>query len=117
MLFAGGEKTVQRQGVFPHVRVDQQGNLGVEITEGGERGEGYGDEIADAADIENDLIGPFFEQASAEESDHRMKVLPLGRGGVNARWARALFRVARTDFVEQVDQRKSRGWGLYKTAL
>src|SRR5712664_139829 len=45
------------QGVFAHVGVDQQSDLGVEITECSKSGERHGDQIADAADVENDLIG------------------------------------------------------------
>jgi len=95
MLFPGRRKPLKRKGVFPHMRVDQQSDFGVEIAKCGKRGERHGNQIADAADIENDLIGPFFEQTATEESDHRLKVLPLGRAGVNAGKACALFRVMR----------------------
>jgi hypothetical protein len=47
----------------------------VKFAERGEGGERDRNEIADAADIENDLIGTFFEEAAAEKSDHRKKVL------------------------------------------
>src|SRR6267378_3751883 len=117
MLFPGRKKAVKRKSVFPHMRVDQQSDFGVEIAKCGKRGERHSNQIADAADIENDLIGPFFEQTAAEESDHRLKVLPLGRGGVNAGKACALFRVMRRNFVEQVNQGKSRGGDFHVTAL
>src|SRR5258708_38123901 len=117
MLFPGRKKAVKRKGVFPDMRVDQQSDFGAEIAKCGKRGERHGNQIADAADIENDLIGPFFEQTAAEESDHRLKVLPLGRGGVSAGKACALFRVMRRNFVEQVNQGKSRGGDFYRTAL
>src|SRR5260370_33570414 len=91
MLFPSRKKAVKRQGVFPHMRVDQQSDFGVEIAKCGKRGERHSNQIADAADIENDLIGPFFEQTAAEESDHRLKVLPLGGGGVIAGKSYALL--------------------------
>jgi hypothetical protein len=117
MLFSRGEKAVEGQGIFSHVGVDQQGDFGVEIAECGKCRKRDCDQIADAADVENNLIGSFFEQAAAEESDHRMQVLPCGRGGVNARKAGTLFRVMRRNFVEQVNQRESRGRDLHMAAL
>lgn len=83
MLFAGGEETVERKGIFAYMSVGEKSDFGVEFTESGEGGEGNGDEIADAADIENDLIGALFEEATAKKSDHRMKVLPGKCDGVN----------------------------------
>lgn len=56
--------------------VDEQGDFGVEFAESSEGRERDGDEIADATNIEDDLIGAFLEEAAAEESDHRMPVLP-----------------------------------------
>jgi len=79
MLFAGGEKAVECQGIFADMRVDEKSDFGVEFTEGGKGGKRNGDEIANTGDIENDLIGTFFEQAAAEESDHRMKYCCVGR--------------------------------------
>ncbi len=117
MLFPGRKKAVKRKSVFPHMRVDQQSDFGAEIAKCGKRGERHSNQIADAADIENDLIGPFFEQTAAEESDHRFKVLPLGRGGVNAGKAYALFRVMRRNSIEQVNQGESRGRNFHVTAL
>jgi hypothetical protein len=73
------------------MRVNQQRNFGVEIAKRGKRGKWHGNQIADAADVENDLVGPFFEQTAAKESDHRLKVLPPGRGGVNAGKAAPYF--------------------------
>src|SRR5258707_10297641 len=117
MIYPGRKKAVKRKSVFPHMRVDQQSDFGVEIAKRGKRGERHSNQIADAADIENDLIGPFFEQTAAEKSDHRLKVLPLGRGGVNAGKVSALFRVMRRNFVEQVNQGESRGRNFHATTL
>src|SRR2546430_4468688 len=84
MFFARGEKPIEGQRILSHMGMNQQGNFGVKITHGGKRGKWHGNQVAHAANIENDLIGSFFEQAAAKESDHRMKVLPLRSGGVNA---------------------------------
>src|ERR1700746_1705871 len=84
MFFARGEETVEGQCVFAYVGVDQERHFGAEIGESSKRGKRHGNQVADSADVENNLIGSFFEQAAAEESDHRMKVLPLRRDGVNA---------------------------------
>ena len=84
MFFARGKKPVERQRILAYMGMDQQGNFGAKITHGGKRGKRHCNQVADSADVENDLIGSFFEQAAAKESYHRMKVLPLRLGGVNA---------------------------------
>jgi hypothetical protein len=48
----------------------------MEFAKSGECGKRNGHEVANTADIENDLIGTLIEKAAAEQSDHRMKVLP-----------------------------------------
>jgi PAS domain S-box-containing protein len=78
MLFASGKKTVEGERVFANVGVDEQRDFAMELAKRGKGGKRYGDEIADAANIENDLIGTLFEQAAAEESDHRKEVLRRG---------------------------------------
>jgi hypothetical protein len=75
VLFAGGEETVKSEGVFADVGVDEESDFGVEFSEGGESGEWNGNEVADTSDVENHLVGTFFEEATAEKSDHRLKVL------------------------------------------
>src|SRR5882762_6126915 len=84
MFFARGKKPVEGQRILAYMGMNQQGNLGAKIAHGGKRGKRHGNQVAHAANIENDLIGSFFKQAAAKESDHRMKVLPLRLGGVNA---------------------------------
>jgi len=79
MLFAGREKAVEGEGIFADVRVDEQRDFGVEFAECSESGKGHGNEIADAADIHDDLIGPLFQEAAAQESNHRSRVLPRRR--------------------------------------
>ena len=48
-------------------------------------GQRHGDEITNAADIQNDLVWAFFEEAAAEESNHRLPVLPPTVAAVNER--------------------------------
>jgi len=83
MLLASGEKTIESQGVFANVRVDEQGDFGVEIAERCKGGKRHGNKIADAADIEDYLVGSFFEKTPAKKSDHRLPVLPRKSRGVN----------------------------------
>ena len=85
VLFARGKEAVEREGVFADVGVNQQSDFRVQIAESGESGKRDGDEIADAADIEDYLVRAFIEEAAAEESNHRWPVLPEEGGGVNAR--------------------------------
>jgi len=75
MFFAGGEEAIEREGIFTDVSMDEQSNFGVEFAKSGEGGKRHGDEIADAADVEDNLIGPLFEEAAAQESNHRNRVL------------------------------------------
>ena len=78
VFFARRKKAVQSEGILANVRVDEKRDFRVNVSQcriGGQR-DGY--QIADATNIENDLIGPFFQQASAEESNHRLPVLLCG---------------------------------------
>ena len=97
MLFALRKEAVEGERVFADVSMDEQGDFGVEFAESGKGGKWNGDEVADASDIEDDLIGTFFEEAAAEESDHRLPVLLVRLGGVNETrdggWRRAARRV------------------------
>jgi hypothetical protein len=47
----------------------------MEFAKSGKCGKRNGHEVANTADIENDLIGTLIEKAAAQQSDHRMKVL------------------------------------------
>ena len=85
MLFARGKKAIESEGVFADVSVNQQSDFRVQIAESGERGKRDGNEIADAANVENYLVRAFIEETAAEESNHRWPVLPEEGGGVNAR--------------------------------
>jgi len=76
MFFPRGEKAVEGKRVLAHMRVDQHGDFGVEIAERGKRGEKARLRDSQPGDVENNLDWSFFQQAAAEQSDHRMQVLP-----------------------------------------
>jgi hypothetical protein len=75
MLFTRREKAVKGQSIFANMRVDKQSYFAVQFAKRGKRGKRDGDEIPNAANIDNDLIRTFIEEAATEESDHRLKVL------------------------------------------
>jgi hypothetical protein len=66
MFFAGGKKTIERKRVFSDVSMDEQSNFGVEFAKCGEGGKRHGNEIADTSDVEDNLIGPLFQEAAAQ---------------------------------------------------
>src|SRR5260370_42182356 len=80
MFFAGGEKTVEREGVFAHVGVNQQRDVGVQIAERGEGGERDLYEVADAAYIDEDLIRALVGEKSAKLANHRRRVFSSAAG-------------------------------------
>src|SRR6266481_7781787 len=84
MLFARGNKTIEGQGVFAHVGVNQEGDFGVQVAEGGEGGERDLHEVADAADVHEDLIRALVSETSAKLANHRGRVFSTGGGSVNA---------------------------------
>jgi hypothetical protein len=57
--------------------VNEECDFGVKFAESGECGKWNSNQISDATDIENDLIGTFFEEAAAEKSDHEEKYCRL----------------------------------------
>src|SRR5579859_419403 len=77
MFFAGREKTVERERVFANVSVNEQRDFGVKFAERGIGGKRNGNDVADAAHIDEHLVGPFVSEAAAKLSDHRSAVLPL----------------------------------------
>src|SRR5215468_12102377 len=99
MLLTRGKETVERQCIFADMRVDQQSDLRMEFAKSGKCGKRNGHEVANTADIENDLIGTLIEEAAAEQSDHRMKVLlcwsEVSTTGAAVRPSTALNAVAR----------------------
>src|SRR5579872_2960551 len=76
MLFARGDKAVESESVFADMGVDEKSDFGVKITERGVGGKGDLNEIAHAADIDEDLVRAFFGEASAELANHGRPVLP-----------------------------------------
>src|SRR5215469_12432070 len=91
MLLTRGKETVERQCIFADMRVDQQSDLRMEFAKSGKCGKRNGHEVANTADIENNLIGTLIEEAAAEQSDHRMKVLLVLGRSVNDRGGGAPF--------------------------
>jgi len=76
MLFAGGEKSIERESVFADMGVNEQRDFRVEISERGVSGKRDSDEIAHPAYVHEHLVGPFVGKRSAELADHALKVLP-----------------------------------------
>jgi hypothetical protein len=76
MFFALREKAIKSKSVFANVSVDEQSDFAVEFTESRKCGKRDGNKVADTTDVEDDLIRTFFEEAAAEKSNHRRKVLP-----------------------------------------
>ena len=52
----------------------------MQLAEGGERGERDLHEVADAADVHEDLIRAFVGEASAKLANHQRRVLSRGAG-------------------------------------
>ena len=76
MLFAGGNKAVEGEGVLANMRVNEKGDFGVEFAERGVRRKRNLNEIAYATDIDEHLIRAFFGEASPELANHGRPVLP-----------------------------------------
>jgi len=57
MFFARGKKSVEGEGVFAHVGVDQERYFGVEFAEHGKGRERNLDDVSNAADVHEDLVG------------------------------------------------------------
>lgn len=60
MLFAGGNKPIESQGILADMRMDEKGNFSMKFTESSVRRKRYLDEITHAADVNEDLVGTFF---------------------------------------------------------
>src|SRR5712692_11831305 len=77
MLFARGNKAIEREGVFPHMGVNQEGDFGVQLAQRGVSRERHLHEIADTAYVHEHLIRSFSGEESAKLANHRSPVLPL----------------------------------------
>src|SRR5438445_10292504 len=86
------------------MRVDQQGDFGVQFAKRGEGGERNLHQVADAAYIDEDLIRAFVGKASTKLANHRERVFSSAAGVStrvagrcwasnrgSARWQRFLF--------------------------
>src|SRR6266480_4057237 len=76
ILFARGDKTEERQGIFAHVRVNEKSDLGVQLAERSVGRERHLHEITNAAHVDEHLVRPFSSEASAKLTNHRQSVLP-----------------------------------------
>src|SRR6267378_5411136 len=77
MFFPRRNKPVERQRIFPHVCVNQEGHFGVQLAERGIRRERHLHDVAYAAHVHEHLVRSFFGKPSAELANHRSPVLPL----------------------------------------
>jgi hypothetical protein len=73
----------------------------MKFAKSGKGGKRHSHEVANTTDIENDLIGTLIEEAAAEESDHRMKVLLVLGRSVNDRGGQCVVYVV-PDIAEPV---------------
>jgi hypothetical protein len=76
MLFTGGNEAVEGERVLTDVRMDEKRHFGVKFAESGVRGERDLDEVAYAADVDEDLVRAFFGEATAKLANHGRPVLP-----------------------------------------
>jgi hypothetical protein len=76
MLFAGGNEAVESKGVLTDVGMDEKRHFGMEFAESGISRKGNLDEVANAADIDEDLVRAFFGEATAKLANHGRPVLP-----------------------------------------
>ena len=76
MLFAGGNEAVESKRVLADVGMDEKTDFGMEFAERGIGRKGNLNEIAHAADIDEDLVWAFFGEASTELANHGRPVLP-----------------------------------------
>src|SRR5258705_12097428 len=77
MFFARGHKSVERQGIFANVRMNEKGHFGVQFAECRVRRERHLHEVAHAAHVHKHLIRSFFGKPSVKLANHRSPVLPL----------------------------------------
>ena len=76
MFFAGGNKTVEDESIFAHVRVDQERYFAMQFTERGVSGKRNLHEVPYATHVDDNLIRPSVRQPPAKLSNHRSPVLP-----------------------------------------
>src|SRR5215472_17752599 len=76
MLFARGYKTVKRQRIFAHVRVNQQCDFRVQFAKRGVSRKRNLYEVANTTHINKHLVRSFFGEAPAQLPNHGTSVLP-----------------------------------------
>src|SRR6266849_9368856 len=77
MFFPRRNKSVQRQRIFPYMRMDQKGHFGMKFAKRGVRRKRHLHEVPYAAHINEHLVRSFFGKPSAKLANHRSPVLPL----------------------------------------
>ncbi len=89
MLFARAQKTVQRDGIFAHLRVNQKRDVGMKIAQRVKRGQRDMHEVADAAHIHQHLNSAVYRQAYREAAQssrvHPPAIMAARPASVNAR--------------------------------
>ena len=83
MFFARRKKAVKSELIFAHVRVNQEGDFGVEIAKGGVSRERDLHDVADTGHVHQDLVGALVGEATTKLADHRWSVLPRCRSESN----------------------------------
>ena len=68
------EKAVERQGIFAHVGVDEEGHLGALGRQRAEGGHADHDVIADAAGLDDRLLWMFRQEPPAQVRNHALIV-------------------------------------------
>ena len=82
------DEPVQRLGVFPNVVMDEDEHLVAEVADRDRRGRADGHPVADAGDLDEDLVGAAVEEPSSERSDHRAPPVAARTRAASGAWAR-----------------------------
>src|SRR5438046_55831 len=77
MFFPRGDKSIQRQRIFAHMGVDQEGDFSMQFAERGIRRKRHLHDVPYAAHVDEHLARSFFGEPSAKLANHRSPVLPL----------------------------------------
>src|SRR5205807_7266804 len=92
MFFPRGDKSIQRQRIFAHMGVDQEGDFSMQFAERGIRREWHLHDVPHAAHVDEHLVRSFFGKPSAKLANHRSPVLPLFfRPSTRSRTSAAIF--------------------------
>ena len=97
LLLEPRRETIKRDRVFAHVRVDAQRELAAGVADAVERGQRHEHVVPDAADVDRDSVGMFFENPASEIRDHDCAGLPRrsATGAEAGRYVRQLVALPR----------------------